>query len=83
MAIQLIPFLYMFAGLWKLGVDRIWAAAGFIATAFGTVLVFFPSSNVTEPLLFLAEVAGSFVFMLGLAILLYKIGQRKLTKARA
>lgn len=70
-AIQLIPFLYLFAALWKLGAHRVWAALGFIATAAGVLLVFVPSSGVDSPLRFFVEVSISFTVMIGAAVLLY------------
>jgi amino acid transporter len=80
--IQLIPFLYLFAGLWKIQSNRIWAALGFIATALGVILVFVPSSDVSNPLGFILEIATSFVIIIGLAVLLYWHGSRKLTQRR-
>ena len=76
-AIQLIPFVYLFAGLWKLKTNRIWAACGFVATAIGVILVFVPSSDVTNPLRFFLEVMGSFLLMIGVAVFLYKLAVRK------
>jgi amino acid transporter len=70
-AIQLIPFLYLFAGLWKLGTNRVWAALGFIATSIGVIFVFVPSSAVENPTRFVLEVSVSFLIMIGLAVLLY------------
>jgi len=76
-AIQLIPFLYLFGALWKSGDSRIWAALGFLSTAFGTVLVFVPSTGVSNPTRFVLEVFGSFAIMMGVAVLFYYLGQRK------
>ena len=70
-AIQLIPFLYLFAGLWKLGTNRIWACLGLLATAAGVILVFVPSSSVESPVRFFIEVSASFLIMIGVAVLLY------------
>jgi amino acid transporter len=75
--IQLIPFLYLFAGLWKLGTNRVWAALGFIVTALGTILVFVPSSAVENPIRFLLEVSMSLLIMIGLAVLLFVLGRRR------
>jgi amino acid transporter len=80
--IQLIPFLYLFAGLWKIQSNRIWAALGFIASALGVILVFVPSSDVSNPVRFVLEIAISFVIMIGLAVLLFWYGSRKLTQRR-
>ena len=76
-AIQLVPFLYLFAGLWKLKTKRIWAALGFGATALGVLLVFIPSSDVTHPIRFVVEVSASFLVMIGVALLLYHIQMKK------
>jgi len=75
--IQLIPFLYLFAGLWKIQSNRIWAALGFIATALGVILVFVPSSDVSNPMRFIMEIAASFIIMIGMAVLFFWIGKRK------
>ena len=75
--IQLIPFLYLFAGLWKIQSNRVWAALGFIASALGVILVLVPSSDVTNPVRFVLEIAISFVIMIGLAVILFWLGQRK------
>jgi glutamate:GABA antiporter len=75
--IQLIPFLYLFAGLWKIHSNRIWAALGFLASALGIVLSFIPSSGFSNPLRFVLEVAISFVIMIGLAVILFWLGKRK------
>ncbi len=76
-AIQLIPFLYLFAALWKLGKHRVWAALGFVATAAGVILVFVPSSSVESPIRFFIEVSASFLIMIGLAVLLYWRASRR------
>jgi glutamate:GABA antiporter len=76
-AIQLIPFLYLFAALWKLGTNRVWAALGFIATAAGVILVFVPSSAVESKLRFVVEVLMSFLIMIGMALFLYRRALRK------
>ena len=76
-AIQLIPFLYLFCGLWKLGKHRIWAALGFIATAAGVVFVFIPATDVEDKSRFLVEVSASFLIMMGLALVLYWRARKK------
>ena len=76
-AIQLIPFLYLFAALWKLGTNRAWAALGFVATAAGVILVFVPSSAVESKLRFVIEVLLSFLIMIGIACFLYWKALRK------
>lgn len=79
--IQLIPFLYMFLGLWKLGQKRIMALLGFFATAFGILFVFVPSLAEKDVLGFELKVFGSSAVMLGLAIVFYAIGKSKQKKA--
>ena len=75
--IQLIPFLYLFAGLFKIGSNRIWGVLGFLATALGVILAFIPTSDVSAPLRFILEVSASFVIMIGAAVLLYWIAYRR------
>lgn len=75
--IQLIPFLYLFAGLWKIQSHRVWAALGFLATALGVILVFVPSSDVSNPLRYILEISISFIIMIGLAVVLFWLGKRK------
>ena len=74
--IQLIPFLYLFAGLLKLRVRRIAGVLGFISTAFGIVFVFFPSSDENIFVFRMKVVAGT-IIMLGLAYIFYRTGRRK------
>jgi len=75
--IQLIPFVYLFFGLWKLGKHRIIALLGAVATIFGIVLTFVPSEDVVNVLRFEMEVMGSFVLMMGLAVVFYRTGRSK------
>jgi amino acid transporter len=75
--IQLIPFLYLFAGLWKIHSNRIWAVLGFVATALGVILAFIPTSDVSNPFRFVLEIFVSFFIMIGAAVILYWIGKRK------
>lgn len=75
--IQLIPFLYLFLGLWKLGQKRIMALLGFIATAFGILFVFVPSLTEKDVLGFELKVFGSSAVMIGLAVGFYMIGRKK------
>ncbi len=75
--IQLIPFVYLFLGLWKLRKHRVIALLGAIATTFGILLTFVPSQDVTNVLQFELEVMGSFVLMMGLAIAFYRAGRNK------
>lgn len=74
--IQLIPFLYLFIGLAKLGVKRVAAVMGTISTAFGIIFVFFPSASENLPVFRIKVVAGT-LFMLGLAYAFYLNGRRK------
>jgi len=76
--IQLIPFVYLFLGLWKLGKHRIIALLGAVATTFGILLTFVPSEDVTNVMLFEMEVMGSFVLMMGLAVAFYRAGRNKI-----
>jgi amino acid transporter len=75
--IQLIPFLYLFAGLWKLGKARLLASLGFIATSFGILFVFIPSSSVENIAVFeIKLLVGTFGMFL-LAWLFFRAGARK------
>lgn len=75
--LQLIPFLYLFAGLLKLGQKKALAVVGFAATVFGILFVFVPSSNVNNVWQFELEILLSSAIMLGLAFVFYKIGKKK------
>lgn len=81
--IQLIPFLYLFVGLWRLGKHRVMAVFGTASTAFGLLFVLVPSLTEKNVLLFELKVVGSSVVMLALAVVFYKIGQRKHRAAAA
>lgn len=74
--IQLIPFLYLFAGLLKLGVKRIAGVLGFVSTLFGIVFVFFPTSEENIAAFRMKVVLGT-VIMLALAYIFYRTGRRK------
>jgi amino acid transporter len=75
--IQLIPFVYLFLGLFKLGKARLVAMLGAIATSFGIIFVFVPASAVKDVWAFEAKVIAGTVFMLGSAVVFYLIGRRK------
>jgi glutamate:GABA antiporter len=75
--IQLIPFLYLFAALWKIRSNRLWAVLGFLATALGVILSFVPASDDSNPLRFILSISGSFIIMIGAAVLLYWFARRK------
>jgi glutamate:GABA antiporter len=70
--LQLIPFLYLFLGLWKLKTKRLLAVLGLVATIFGIVFSFMPSSSVQNVKRFEIEVFGACAFMLGVAVVVYK-----------
>jgi amino acid transporter len=69
--IQLVPFVYLFAGQYKIGVQRGLALVGLGATLFGIAFVFIPSSGITNILEFELTLIIGTVFMLGLACVLY------------
>ncbi|HSP06764.1 MAG TPA: APC family permease, partial [Acidobacteriota bacterium] len=75
--IQLIPFLYLFAGLMLLRKHLVLAVFGFVATVFGILFVFFPSSSVENVTLFELKVIGSTLFMIGLAYAFYYKSRRE------
>ncbi len=75
--IQLVPFLYLFLGLWKLGKRRLFAMLGTISTAFGILFVFIPSAGVEHKLRFELQLLASCFLMLGVAVVFYLIGKRK------
>jgi amino acid transporter len=82
-AIQLIPFLYLFAGLWKLKKHRVWAALGFLSTAAGVIFVFIPSTEIKQRLRFFLEVSISFAIMIGIAVALFAFAKRRAGRAPA
>ena len=75
--LQLIPFLYLFLGLWKLGRKRLIGLLGTLGTAFGIAFVFIPSSEIDNTLRFELQLISSCGLMLGLAVLFFLIGKRK------
>ena len=75
--IQLIPFLYLFAGLFKLGRYRFWAIAGFVATAFGIGFVFVPAAGTENKWLFEGKLCVSTILMLGIGGIFYAFASRK------
>jgi len=75
--IQLIPFLYLFIGLFRLKRNRIAAILGTIGTVFGIVFVFIPSPDTTDKVLFEEQIIGSTVIMLGIALVFYGLAKRK------
>ena len=74
--IQLVPFLYLFAGLLKLRVKRLAGFLGLISTIFGIIFVFFPTTD-EDIFQFRVKVVVGTVFMLGLAYVFYATGRRK------
>jgi glutamate:GABA antiporter len=77
--LQLIPFVYLFAGLYKIGVKRGLALIGCITSLFGIAFVFVPSSGIENFWAFELTILGGSVFMLGLACVLYWIARKKIT----
>lgn len=75
--IQLVPFVYLFAGLYKIGVKRGLALVGTIASLFGIAFVFVPSSGIKNILEFELTLIGGSVLMLGLACIFYWLAWRK------
>ena len=75
--LQLIPFLYLFLGLWKLKTNRVAALLGLMATSFGLLFVFIPSAGVENKLRFEIQMIASSILMLGIGVVFYRTGQRK------
>ncbi len=75
--IQLIPFVYLFAGQFKIGIKRIVALVGAAATLFGIAFVFVPSSGIKDVWDFELTLIGGSVTMLGLACIFYWLAPRK------
>jgi amino acid transporter len=79
--IQLIPFVYLFAGQFKLGIQRWPALIGLAATLFGIAFVFVPSSGIENVAEFELTLIIGTVFMLGMAVILFWLSpQRKKLK---
>jgi amino acid transporter len=77
--IQLIPFVYLFAGQYKLGIQRWLAVIGLAATLFGIAFVFVPSSGIENVLVFELTLIVGTLIMLGLACFLFWIARKKQT----
>jgi amino acid transporter len=75
--IQLIPFLYLFAGLWKLGKSKLWAVLGFISTAFGTAFVFVPSENISNLFWYESKIIAFPILVIGIGFLFYYVARQK------
>jgi amino acid transporter len=87
--LQLVPFLYMFAALvkfaWKrdtsgrYGVSAMLFAgvAGFITTALGTALVFFPAQQITSLMSYEIWMFGGTAFFVALAAFFFFVYGRK------
>lgn len=75
--LQLIPFLYLFWGLWRLKQKRILALMGTMATGFGILFVFVPPTSETNVLGMELKIIGSSAVMLGVAAVFYILGKRK------
>jgi hypothetical protein len=67
----LIPFVYLFAGQFKLRIRRGLALIGLATTLFGIAFVFVPSSGIQNIIDFELTLIGGTVFMLGTACILY------------
>ena len=93
--LQLVPYLYLFAGLVKLAERGNLAEGfyerrtlilagvfGFIVTAFGVALPFLPSAQITSVWVFEIKLAAGCTIFIGLAALLFRVGAaRKPTTA--
>lgn len=88
--LQLVPFLYMFAGLVRLarrgnpangfyGRRTLWLAgvSGFVVTVLGTVLPFVPSRQIDSILGFEIKLTVGCAVFLGLAALLFRVGSAR------
>lgn len=74
--IQLVPFVYLFAGLLKLRVKWLAGFLGLTSTIFGIIFVFFPTTD-EDIFQFRVKVVAGTVFMLGLAYVFYTTSRRK------
>jgi glutamate:GABA antiporter len=75
--IQLIPFLYLFAGLWKLGKSRVWAVLGFLSTVFGMAFVFVPSEHIDNLFLYEAKIIAFPIIVMGVGLIFHELARRK------
>lgn len=69
--IQLIPFVYLFLGLRKIGRYRLLAAAATVATLFGIGFVFIPSERLDNILAYEAKLVAFPAVLLAAAFLFY------------
>ena len=73
--IQMIPFLYLFAGLLRLeGVgwfSRFLGGLGLLSTAFAIVIAFFPPGEVENAFLFETKMVAGVLLTLGLGLIFY------------
>jgi len=73
--IQMIPFLYLFAGLMRLegasGFSRAMGLLGLLATALATVIAFFPPQDVKNVLLFETKMIAGVSLTLALGLIFY------------
>jgi amino acid transporter len=69
--IQMIPFVYLFAGQYKLGLQRGLALVGLLATLFGIAFVFVPTEEIKNVLEFELTIIIGTVVMLGTACILF------------
>lgn len=77
--IQLIPFLYLFAGLWKLGESRFWGVLGFLSTAFGIAFVFVPAEHIDNLFWYEAKIIAFPIILIGIGFVFHEIARRKKT----
>jgi uncharacterized membrane protein len=88
--LQLVPFLYIFAALTKIGTQkeqkssrfgattlRIAGVVGFFSTAVAMGVAFVPSRHIDSIWLFEAKMVTGTLFFLGLAAFLFYSAQRK------
>jgi amino acid transporter len=79
--IQLVPFLYVFAGLVRLegvgGVARTLGALGFLATVLGIAVAFLPPDEVGNVRLYEAKLVGGILATIGVGLAFYARAARR------
>jgi amino acid transporter len=95
--LQLIPFLYIFGALLKIALDRAFSKgqysratlilaglSGFLTTALGTALAFFPAQQISSLLSYESwMVGGTLVFIASGAFFFFIYGRRKAARKLA
>ena len=80
-ALQMIPFLYLFLGLWRLKdaslPARSWGLVGFVTAAAVVVLSFVPTADVANVAVFELKMAVGVAFPIATGWLLYRRGGRR------